>query len=68
VNTQATPTDAISAKINALINANLALHVARTAPSTVPHRLEFVSRQEAEVARCQADLTRTLDAVFYPTS
>ena len=56
----------ITAKISELIKANLALHVARTAPGVAKFRAEFTARQEAEVVRCQAELTATLESIFYP--
>jgi hypothetical protein len=56
----------IAAKVDALIKSNIALHVARSSPAVGPHRAQFAARQEAEVMRCQAELTTTLDAIFYP--
>jgi hypothetical protein len=56
----------ITAKIDALIKAHLALHVARSFPGGGPGRPKFVAQPEAEVQRCQADLTATLNAIFYP--
>ena len=56
----------IAAQIDALIKANLVLHVARTSPSVGSHRAQFTARPEADVLRCQAELTATLDAIFYP--
>jgi hypothetical protein len=60
------PMKEIAAKIDALIKSNMALHVVRTSPAVGPHRAQFAARQEADVARCQAELTGTLDAIFYP--
>jgi hypothetical protein len=59
---------AIATTIDALIKANLALHVARTSAAIGPHRAQFVARPEAEVLRCQAELTATLEAIFYASS
>ena len=59
---------AITAKIDALIKAHVALQVVRSFPSGVMTRGQFMVRPEAEVARCQADLTATLDAIFYPAN
>ena len=59
---------AISAKIDALIKANLALHVARTTRGIVPYRAELTARHEANVAQCQAELTATLETTFYRSS
>jgi len=59
---------AITAKIDALIKAHLVLHVARTSSSVGVHRAQFAVRPEAEVLRCQAELTAALDAIFYPPS
>ena len=59
---------AIAAKIDALIKANLALHVARTSPAVGAHRAQFAVRPEADVSRCQAELTATLNAIFYPSA
>jgi len=66
MNTEESPMKAIAAKIDALIKANLALHVARTSPAVGSHRAQFAVRPEADVARCQSELTATLDAIFYP--
>lgn len=58
----------ITAKIDALIKAHLALHVARSFPTVGPNRAQFAARPEADVLRCQTELTATLDAIFYPPS
>jgi hypothetical protein len=58
----------LTAKLDALIKANLALHVARTFPGAGRDRPQFIARPEADVARCQAELTATLEAIFYPAS
>ena len=58
--------ESISTKIDALIKAHLALHVARSFPTTGPNRTQFIARPEADVQRCHAELTATLQAVFYP--
>ncbi len=68
MNTQDTPMKAITSKIDALIKANLALHVARTSRGVIPYRAEVTARHEAEVSRCQAELTATLEATFYRSS
>jgi hypothetical protein len=60
------PMKEIAAKVDALIKSNIALHVVRTSPAVGKHRVEFSTQQEAAVARCQAELTATLDAIFYP--
>lgn len=62
------PMKAITAGVDALIKAHLALHVARSFPGGGPGRPQFAARQEAEVQRCQAELTATLNAIFYPAS
>lgn len=59
---------AITTKIDALMKAHLALHVARSFPSGVMTRAQFMARPEAELARAQADLTATLDSIFYPAT
>jgi hypothetical protein len=41
----------ISTKIDALIKANLALHVARTSPAIGAQRAHFAARPEADVLR-----------------
>lgn len=56
----------IAAKIDALIKANLALHVVRYSPAVSPHRAQIAAHHEAEVVRFQAELTRTLNEIFYP--
>ena len=58
----------ITAKIEALIKAHLALHVARSFPGGGPNRPRFVAQPEAEVQKCQAELTATLNSIFYPPS
>ncbi len=58
----------IAAKIDALIKANLALHVARTSRGVIPYRAEVTARHEAEVSKCQAELTSTLEDTFYRSS
>ena len=68
MNTDDSPMKAITTKIDALIKANLALHVARSFPTTGPNRAQFAARPEADVQRCQAELAATLDAIFYPAS
>ena len=57
---------AISTKIDALIKANLALHVARTSPAIGSQRLQFAAKPEADVLRCQQELQKTLETIFYP--
>jgi hypothetical protein len=57
----------IAAKIDALIKANLALHVARTAPVS-PHRAQITAHHQSEVVRFQTELTATLNGIFYPPS
>jgi hypothetical protein len=66
MNTEDSPMKALTAKIDALIKANLTLHVARSSPAVGVHRAQFAARPEADVARCQAELTATLNAIFYP--
>jgi hypothetical protein len=68
VNTENSPMKDIADKVNALIKSNIALHVVRTSAAVGQHRAEFASRQEADVARCQAELTATLHAIFYPSA
>ena len=58
----------VTSKIDALIKANLALHVARNFTGAGSNRAQFMARPEADVARCEADLTATLNAIFYPAS
>lgn len=58
---------AIVDKIDELIKANLALHVARTSPMAAAagaHRNEFIARQEAAVARQKEELTKALQIIF----
>jgi hypothetical protein len=62
------PMTSITARIDSLIKAHLALHVARSFAGSGPGRPQFAARQEAEVQRCQAELTATLNAIFYPTA
>ena len=59
---------AITMKIDALIKAHLALHVARSFPGAGPNRPQFIARPEADVQRCQTELAATLEAIFYPQS
>jgi len=66
VNTQVSPMEAVTTRIDALIKASLALHVARSSPTPSPYRAQITAHHEAEVLRCQAELTATLDAIFYP--
>jgi hypothetical protein len=68
VNTQESPMKAIAEKIDALIKANLALHVARSSPAVSPHRAQIAAHHHSEVLRFQADLTATLNTIFYPPS
>ena len=68
MNTEDSPMKAITTNIDALIKAHLALHVARSFPGGGPNRPQFAARPEAEVQRCQAELTATLNAIFYPSS
>ena len=58
----------IATRVNALIKSNIALHVVRTSPAVGPHRAQFNTQQEAEVLRCQQELTATLEAIFYPAA
>ena len=70
MNTEDSPMKTVTAKIDALIKANLALHVARSFPGAGAgsNRAQFMARPEADVARCQAELAATLDAIFYPAT
>jgi len=68
MNTEESPMKTVTARIDALIKAHLALHVARSFPSGVMSRTQFTARPEADLARCQADLAATLDAIFYPAN
>ena len=68
VNLEESPMKAISTKIDALIKANLALHVARTSPAIGSHRAQFAVKPEAEVLRCQQELQATLETILYPPS
>ena len=68
VNLEEPPMKAISTKIDALIKAHLALHVARTSPAIGSHRSQFAVKPEADVLRCQQELQATLETIFYPPS
>jgi hypothetical protein len=68
MNPENSPMKTVTAKIDALMKANLALHVARNFPGAGSNRAQFMARPEADVARCQAELTATLDAIFYPAT
>ena len=68
MNSDDSPMKTVAAKIDALIKANLALHVARSFPGAGSNRGQFMARPEADVARCEAELTATLNAIFYPAT
>ena len=56
----------IAEKVDALIKANIALHVARSSPTASPHRAQIAAHHQSEVSRFQAELTATLNTIFYP--
>ena len=59
---------AIAEKVDALIKANIALHVTRSSPTPSPHRAQIAAHHQSEVTRFQTELTATLNAIFYPPS
>jgi hypothetical protein len=69
MNTEDSPMKTLTTKIDALMKANLALHVARSFPGAAgSNRGQFMARPEADVARCQAELTATLNTIFCPAA
>ena len=59
--------ETIAEKMDALIKANLALHVARSTPmppTVGAHRNTFVAQQEDEVRRRKEELTQELLRIF----
>jgi hypothetical protein len=59
--------ETIAEKMDALIKANLALHVARSSPmppTVSAHRSMFVTKQEEEVRRRKDELTQELMRIF----